>query len=184
MKLSLIFVFIISISAANAYSENSPNFSGRMTVCKKTIITHNDDSPTVIPYYSGSYEGRQEKQVITVHYDPSDSAKKDYIAICGTYGEIAEYTFVNGVRDGSYSHYFHVRGGNCEETTTTTGSYKNDQKDGTWVKEDILDCGGLLALREWGRELNGSHDQMTYTVYNDGKIVAGPASYYKDTDYK
>ena len=181
MKLSFIVILIISMNAINVHSQNNPKFSGRMTVCKNTVIELNDPSKNkAAPYYSENYGNLEEKKKITIYYNANDSERTDYTAICGTYGEIAKYTFIEGIKDGAYSYYFHEHGGNCEETITMTGSYKNNQKDGTWIKEDILDCAGLLSLKELGRWLNGSYDQMTYIVYNDGRKIAGPVSYYKE----
>ncbi|MCX6112779.1 MAG: hypothetical protein NTY22_05800 [Proteobacteria bacterium] len=165
MKRFFIAAFLISISAATIYSNDLPKINIRMTVCKRTVLQK------VTPYYSGQSSQLEEKEVITIYSDAINSARKDYTAICGPYSEIAEYTLLDGLKVGPYYYYSLVHGGNCEQKITVTGSYKNDQKHGEWIKKSLMDCAGLQGTPfAW---INGSHDDRveSYTIYDNGKII-------------
>jgi hypothetical protein len=152
------------------YNADGKAIDGKMTICTDLVRT-TGETPNV-PYanaYTGEY-----KKVYKTYYDPASSTN-DYIDICGSYGEIDQYTLVSGILEGPYSYRYKVHGGNVDRLETIKGSYSNNQKDGEWVQKVEMDCAGTLDT--WFEWINGSERTITKTTYADGKIVVGPTTY-------
>jgi hypothetical protein len=157
-----------TMSSAMYYNASGTAINGKMTLCTQ-VRRVGAEAPSV-PYGSSTYVA-QEKKVTTAYYDATGSIQ-EYTDICGDYGEITQYTFVDGILEGPYSYRYKVHGGNVDRTELTTGAYKNNQKHGQWMYEVMMDCAGTMDT--WFDWINGSYHTITKTNYADGEIVYGP----------
>jgi len=190
MKFFLIAVFAITMSTTAAYSnefaltdmeQGSPVIdtevvNGTVTECS-WHTTSKSTTSEVGGYWgtaaasasesSSDYIETQKHYTANV-FDPRSSAP---LSICGlTVGEATYYTYKNGVLDGDYSYQATYYGGNTKSVHTVKGKYKNNLRDGLWIDDDLLDCGGLAdTCFDW---LNSSYHKITSTTYKDGKAVS------------
>jgi hypothetical protein len=151
------------------FDENNTIIDGKMTICSNTVVNNEGD----IPYSNSSYKS-EVKKVTKLYYDDINTVK-NYLTICGSYGQVEQYAFLNGVMDGPYSFYYHVHGGNIDLIQTLKGEYKNNKKDGEWVEDYIWNA--AETLHTWLDWINGSYEKITKTTYVDDVITAGPVSH-------
>ena len=150
------------IITSTYFDKDGSRTNGRITECKTY-------------YYGGSEITHtaavdNEKKVLTKVYYDKNGENKDYTKICNAYGEITSINFVDGAMDGAYKYQARYHGGNAESNELVTGTYKNNQKDGEWVRYYALDCAG--TLNTWFEWINGSYDEKTITIYNNGDVVS------------
>ncbi|MEI6080053.1 MAG: hypothetical protein WCQ53_05425 [bacterium] len=163
-------------SGNTTYYKGDAELEGKVVICEVTTYKVSSSDPYAATYTQGNNEPVTSSS--TYYFDKETLV--DLRTTCGALGAATEYNFSNGKANGAYVYDFFAHGGTCDSKTKITGSYKNNLKDGEWLTEEIMDCGGLVSWGKWGRWLNGSHDQITRTIYDDGKVLAGPISYYNE----
>ncbi|MEI6093795.1 MAG: hypothetical protein WCQ47_09005, partial [bacterium] len=152
-----------SITGTTYYYHGLEKLNGKFAICE-TTITH----PITSGYVGYSGQDKNSQTVTSVFYDKDSFKNKDLSTVCNEYGDQFSTTYVNGIMEGDYYHRSHYHGGNVDETKIVKGKYKNNEKDGEWTEEYMLDCAGTMDT--WFDWINGSKHTMTKTTYNNGNV--------------